>query len=271
MSRPLRVVIADDEPLARQRVRRLLRRETDVQVVGECADGAETVAALLRESPDLLFLDVQMPELDGFAVLRALPEDVLPLTVFVTAFDQYALRAFEARALDYLLKPFTEARFHAAFGRARDALGQGGTGERVALLALVEQLRGEVRGLGPAGGPPAPDRLLVKEEGRVLVVPLGQVDYLEASRNHVRVHAGRTVHVLRETLSSLEARLDPGRFARIHRSVLVNLDRVAEIQPWFSGDAMVLLHGGAKLRLSRSYRQALEERLASAAPRREGR
>jgi two-component system LytT family response regulator len=260
MTRPLRVVIADDEPLARQRIRRLLRRETDVQVVGECADGAETVATVLRESPDLLFLDVQMPELDGFAVLRALPEDQVPVTVFVTAFDQYALRAFEARALDYLLKPFTETRFRTAFERARGLIGRPDASERAALLSLLEQVRGELRGRIRRTMTPA-DRLLVKAEGRVLVVPLAQVDYLEAARNHVRVHAGRSVHLLRETLGALEARLDPARFARIHRSTLVNLDRVAEIQPWFSGDAMVLLQGGAKLRLSRSYRQALEERL----------
>ena len=270
MSGPIRVVIADDEPLARQRVRRLLRREHDVQVVGECADGAETVAAVLRESPDLLFLDVQMPELDGFAVLRALPDERLPVTVFVTAFDQYALRAFEARALDYLLKPFTEARFRAAFERARALVGGPAGAERAAMLTLLEQLRSEVRGLGHATAPAGADRLLVKEEGRVLVVPLERVDYLEAARNQVRVHAGRAVHLVRETLSSLEARLDPARFARIHRSVVVNLDRVAEIQPWFSGDAMILLHGGAKLRLSRSYRQALEERLARVPPRRLG-
>ena len=262
MSRPLRVVIADDEPLARQRVRRLLRREADVPVVGECVDGGETVATVVRESPDLLFLDVQMPELDGFAVLRALPAERLPVTVFVTAFDRYAVQAFEARALDYLLKPFTEARFRAAFERARGHLGGTGGVGRSDLLGLLEQLRQEVRAVGQ-GGPAAADRLLVKEEGRVLVVPLAQVDYLEASRNHVRVHAGTVVHVLRETLGSLEARLDPRQFARIHRSVLVNLDRVAEIQPWFSGDAVLRLHDGTSLRLSRSYRAALEERLAS--------
>jgi len=267
VSRPIRVIVADDEALARQRVRRLLRREPDVQVVGECADGAETVAAVLREAPDLLLLDVQMPELDGFAVLRALPEDRVPVTVFVTAFDQYALRAFEAHALDYLLKPFTETRFAAAFERARAQLDRARHQEVAALRTLLEQMRGELRGLGPDA--PAPDdRLLVKAEGRVEVVPLHEVDYLEAARNQVRVHSGRAVHLVRETLTSLEARLDPARFARIHRSMIVNLDRVAAIEPWFSGDAIVVLRQGARLRLSRSYRQGLEERLARGRPRR---
>ena len=266
MTRPIRVLIADDEALARQRVRRLLRREPDVQVVGECTDGAETVAVVLREAPDLLLLDVQMPELDGFAVLRALPEDRVPVTVFVTAFDQYALRAFEAHALDYLLKPFTEARFAAAFERARAQLDRTDRREVAALRALLEQMRGELRGMG-ADAPVSADRLLVKSEGRVEVLPLHEVDYLEAARNQVRIHSGRTVHLLRETLTSLEARLDPGRFARIHRSIIVNLDRVAAIEPWFSGDAIVVLQQGAKLRLSRSYRQDLEERLTRSRPR----
>ena len=262
MSRILRVVIADDEPLARQRLRRMLRRDADVQVVGECADGADTVATVLREAPDLLFVDVQMPELDGFAVLRALPEERVPVTVFVTAFDRYALQAFDARAIDYLLKPFTEGRFREALARARQQIQGVDRGERGALLSLLEQLRREVRTLADGAGASMPaDRLLVREKGRVLVVPLTEVDYLEAARNQVRVHAGQAVHLLRETLSALEARLDPGRFARIHRSLIVNLDRVAEIQPWFSGDAMLVLQGGAKLRLSRGYRQEVEERL----------
>ena len=264
MSRTLRIVVADDEPLARQRIRRLLRREPDIRIAAECADGRETVSAVLREAPDLLFLDVQMPELDGFGVLRALPPERMPVTVFVTAFDHYALQAFEAQALDYLLKPFTEARFRAAFERARDLIGRPGTGEQAALRALLEQVRHEQRELRDLVGTPAAgtaERLLIREEGRVRVVPVAEIEYLEAARNHVRVHAGRTTHLLREPLSALEARLGPNRFARIHRSTVVNLERVAEIQPWFSGDCMILLEGGTKLRLSRGYRQEFEARL----------
>jgi two-component system LytT family response regulator len=263
MKRPIRIVVADDEPLARQRIRRLLRREPDVKIAAECADGAAAVAAVLREAPDVLLLDVQMPELDGFAVLRALPPDRVPVTVFVTAFDQYALRAFEAQALDYLLKPFTETRFRAAFERAR-TLCRPEPAERAAILALLEQVRleqRELRGRMEGADSEPPERILIRDNGLVRVIPVTDVEYLEAARNYVRVHAGRATHLLREPLGALEARLDPALFARIHRSTVVNLDRVAEIQPWFSGDCMVVLHGGAKLRLSRSYRQEFEARL----------
>jgi two-component system LytT family response regulator len=265
VSRIVRVVVVDDEPLARQRIRRLLRREPDVRIVGECADGSEAVATILREDPDLLFLDVQMPELDGFGVLRALPVERLPVTVDVTAFDQYALQAFDAQALDYLLKPFTEARFRTAFERARAAVGGAEPADRVRLLALLDQMRGaqrELRELVEATNPAATDRLLVREKGRIRIVVAEEVDYFEAARNHVRLHVGRSTHLLRESLGALERRLDPARFARIHRSTVVNLDRIAEIQPWFSGDAMLVLRDGAKLRLSRAYRQELESRLS---------
>ncbi len=268
MTRLLRVVLADDEPLARQRIRRLLRRESDVRIAAECVDGAEAVTAIVREAPDLLFLDVQMPELDGFAVLRALPPDRMPVTVFVTAFDQYALRAFEAQALDYLLKPFTEARVRTAFERARALIDRPEAGERAALLRLLDQMRLEQRELRgmieSAGGVgTGAERILVRENGRVLVIPAGEVEYIEAARNQVRIHAGRTSHLLREPLGALEARLDPSRFARIHRSTIVNLERVAEIEPWFSGDCIVVLRGGAKVRLSRGYRQDFEARLGA--------
>ncbi len=261
MSRVIRVVVADDELLARQRLRRLLRRAPDVRLVAECPDGPATVTAVLREAPDLLFLDVQMPELDGFGVLQALPADRLPVTVFVTAFDQYALRAFEAQALDYLLKPFTEARFQAAFERARGQIGRGESASRLALL--VEQLRREQQELRDRleRGAEWLERVLIREEGRVTVVPVEEIDYLEAARNHVRIHVGKATHLLREPLGALESRLDPARFGRIHRSTIVNLDRVTEIEPWFSGDCNVVLRGGTRLRLSRSHRREFESRL----------
>jgi two-component system LytT family response regulator len=260
----LRVMIADDEPLARQRLRRMLRREPEVEIVAECGDGPATVAAVMTHAPDLLLLDVQMPELDGFAVLRAVPADRLPVTIFVTAYDQYALRAFEARALDYLLKPFTEARFRAAFERARAAVLGPEPSERVRLLSLLEQIRLEQRDLRTArvgSEPAAADRLLIREEGRVRVLAAAEVDWIEAARNTVRLHAGSMVHVLREPLAALERRLDPTRFARIHRSTVVNLERVSEILPWFSGDGIVVLRDGTRLRVSRSYRGELEARL----------
>ena len=265
MTAGLRVLIADDEPLARQRLRRLVRRESEVEVVAECADGPATVTGLLTHAPDLLFLDVQMPELDGFQVLQAIPADRLPVTIFVTAYDQYALRAFDAQALDYLLKPYTEDRFRTAFARGRAAVLGPEPGERARLLSLLEQIRLEQRDLRASVSPaqPAPaDRLLVREEGRVRVVATAEVDWIEAARNNVRLHAGQAVHLLREPLTSLEGRLDPTRFARIHRSTLVNLDRVAEIQPWFSGDGMVVLRTGERLRVSRGYREHFEARLS---------
>jgi two-component system LytT family response regulator len=264
MSASLRVLIADDEPLARQRLRRLLRREPEVEVVAECGDGPATVAGLMTHAPDLVFLDVQMPELDGFAVLRAIPADRLPVTIFVTAYDRYALQAFEARALDYLLKPYTEARFRAAFERARGAVLGPEPGERARLLSLLEQIRLEQRDLRAAlssAEPPAADRLLVREEGRVRVLAASEVDWIEAARNTVRLHVGAAVHILREPLSALETRLDPSRFARIHRSTVVNLERVTEILPWFSGDGMVVLRSGERLRVSRSFRERFEARL----------
>ncbi len=258
MTVPLRIVVADDEPLARQRIRRLLRREPGVRIAAECGDGAETVAAVLREAPNLLFLDIQMPELDGFAVLRALPPERLPVTLFVTAYDEYAVRAFEAQALDYLLKPYTVSRFRAAFERARALIGRPAGSE---VLALLEELRAEQGRRAHGAGDEGAERLLVREDGLVRVVPTADVDYFEAARNHVRIHTGRATHVLREPLSVLEGRLDPTRFARIHRSTVVNLARVAEIHPWFSGDGLVVLQGGAKLRVSRGYRQEFETRL----------
>jgi two-component system LytT family response regulator len=267
----LRVLIADDEPLARQRLRRLLRREAEVEIVAECGDGPGTVSALLANAPDLLLLDVQMPELDGFAVLRAIPPDRIPVTIFVTAYDRYALQAFEARALDYLLKPFTESRFRAAFERARAAVLGPEPGERARVLSLLEQLRLEQRELRALVGSteqPLADRLLVREEGRVRVIAAADVDWIEAARNNVRLHAGSAVHVLREPLAALEGRLDPRHFVRIHRSTLVNLERVMEILPWFSGDGMVVLRDGTRLRVSRSFREEFEARLGRGRGRR---
>ncbi len=267
MTRPLSVLLVDDEPLARQRLRRLLRRESDVSRVEECADGPTAVATIIRDSPDIVLLDVQMPELDGFAVLRAVPQERLPVVVFVTAFDRYALQAFEAEAVDYLLKPFTEVRFRTAFERARLSAAGARHGSRAQLASLLEQVRAaqeQLREAAGSGEERTTERLLVREDGRVIVVPIDQVDYLGADRNNVRLHCGGRTHLLREPLGTVERRLDTRRFARIHRSVIVNLDRVAEIEPWFSGDGIVVLQTGARLRLSRGFREDFERRLGRA-------
>jgi two-component system LytT family response regulator len=255
MTRPLRVVIADDEPLARQRVRRLLRRETDVQIVGECADGAATVATVVRESPDLLFLDVQMPELDGFDVVDTVGTDAVGAIVFVTAYDEYAIRAFDVHAVDYLLKPFDEERFRVALARVRSRLGERRTSNIDKRLdAVLSELRAREQ---------FADRLLVKGDGRVTVVQVDEVDWIEAADNYARVHTARGRFLVREPIKSLERKLDPRQFARVHRSAIVNLARVRELQPMFGGEYVIILSTGARLTLSRGYRDAFRDRLGS--------
>ena len=252
MERKIRTLIVDDEPLARKRLQRLLSDETDVEVVGECGDGLEAVEAIRSRTPDLVFLDVQMPGLDGFGVVEQVGPEAIPAVVFVTAYDQHALRAFEVSALDYLLKPFLPERFQRAMGRARKQLS-GDRDERTQekLVQLLAQVSGR-RWL---------DRLLVKSESRVYFLKAEEIDWVEAADNYVQLHVGKEVHLLRETMARLEASLDPARFLRIHRSTIVNLDRVKEMHPWFSGEYVVLLNDGTQLRLSRGYRAKMEERL----------
>jgi two-component system LytT family response regulator len=250
----LHVLIVDDEPLARSRLRALLEREPDVEVVGESGDGTAAVAAARALRPDLVFLDVQMPALDGFGVLEALGEP-LPAVVFVTAYDRYALRAFEVHALDYLLKPFDRERFRRALERARAALQRD---ESLAVNRKLLELLDDVR-----PGRKAAPRLVVKTAGRVFFLRPEEIDWVEAAGNYVKLHAGREEHLLRETMSALEGRLDADRFVRIHRSALVNLDRVRELQPWFHGDYKVILRDGTELTLSRGYRPKLQELLGN--------
>lgn len=247
----LKAIVVDDEPLARERVRTLLAAEPDIEVVTECASGAEAVDAVKRLSPDLLFLDIQMPEIDGFGVLRALPAP-LPLVIFVTAFDEHAVRAFETQALDYLLKPFKPARFRAAIARAREQLAKRQPDDVTRkLLALLEGRPAEPQYLA---------RIAVRERERVRFVKTGDVDWFEASGNYVILHVGRENHVVRETLSALEAQLSPREFLRLSRSAIVNLDRVQEVQPAFNDEHVVILHNGAKLPMTRGVRE-LQERL----------
>ena len=242
----VRALIVDDEPLARQRLRTLLRGEPDIDVVGECADGHEAVAAIRQLQPHLLFLDVQMPALDGFGVLEALGPQPLPAVIFVTAYDAYAIRAFEVNALDYLLKPFDRARFQKALGRARAQIRQS-TG-----AALDPRL---TRLLDTLGNRPRPtDRVVIKSAGRIMFLRTDEIDWVEAADNYVRLHVGPESHLLRETMGALEARLDPAKFLRIHRSTVVNIDRLKELQPWFHGDYIVTLQDGTRLNLSRTYR-----------------
>jgi len=242
-----RALVVDDESLARKRITRLLGSEPDIEVVGECATGKDAVAFLARELPDLMFLDVQMPEMDGFAVLRELGPRKVPAVVFVTAYDGYALQAFEVNALDYLLKPFDERRFHETVERVRDRLSNRQEGVSDRLAALIDN----ITPVKPNRG-----RIAIKTGGKVMFINMGDIDWVEAADNYACLHCSGTTHVLRETMHSLEAKLDRGMFVRIHRSVIVNIDRIAEMQPWFRGDYLVILKDGTKLKLSRTYRES---------------
>ena len=249
----IRTLIVDDEAMARERILGLLSQEQDVEVVGQCSDGQQAVSAIQQLSPELVFLDVQMPAVDGFGVIRQVGAERMPMVVFVTAYDEYALQAFEVHALDYLLKPFGRDRLQQCLDHARhqrDRRRAGDLGK--SLLALVQDFRPEQK---------KQDRLVVKSGGRVFFVRTDEIDWIEAAGNYVRLHMKDQSHLFRETMNQMESRLDPQRFFRIHRSRIVNTERIKELQPWFNGEYVVLLQNGAQLRLSRSYREKLEERL----------
>lgn len=248
-TRAARVLIVDDEPLARAHLRQLLAESADVEVIGECGDGRDAVRRIREEAPDLVLLDVQIPELDGFGVVREIGADRMPMVIFVTAYDEYALQAFDVFALAYLLKPVSRERFASALSRAR-ALMLGRTGDDTAsrLTAFLERMSGSRQ---------RSDRLSIKVEGRVLFVRLDEIDWLEAADNHVRLHIGQRSHQVRGTLASFEERLPSAEFLRIHRSTLVNVRRIVEVQPWFGGDYVFILSGGTRLTSGRSYRHAV--------------
>ena len=248
-----KVLIVDDERLSRRRIRRLLALETDCEVIGECENGLEALQTLRTNPPDILYLYLQMPELDGFEVIAALQE-LRPLIIFTSAYDEYALKAFEVHAFDYLLKPFDGRRFLESLKRAKARVEQERTGktDNHRLFELFENLSKPRK---------SPDRMAVKNNGRVVFIRLDEIDWFEASDNYVCLHCGRETHVVRETMNELEARLDPGQFLRVHRSAIVNLDRIRELQPWFRGDYRVILRDGTELTLTKNHREKLESRL----------
>lgn len=274
----IRALVVDDEPPARENLRLLLADEDDIEIVEECGSGARAVAAIREHDPDLVFLDVQMPGIDGFEVIRAVGPERMPITVFVTAYDRYAVDAFEAEALDYLLKPFDDRRFGAALDRARARLKEQADGS---LARRMIALMGEVRPQHPghSGHPEQPERpgdgdgdgeevrtghltrLTVRERDRVRLLRVDAVDYFEAAGDYVRAHEGGRTHLLDDTMRSLEEALDPRRFVRIHRSHIVRIDRIRELEPFLHGDWMVRLQDGTELRLSRTRRKALERAL----------
>jgi two-component system, LytTR family, response regulator len=248
----IRALVVDDEPLARKCVRRFLQNNAEVVVVAECGDGESAVAAILAKKPDLVFLDVQMPEMDGFAVVRAVGVDRMPAIIFVTAYDRYALRAFDANALDFLLKPFGQERFERALARARKRIvGNSSHDEARRILAVLEQ--GQInQGYG--------ERLPIAENGRILFVNTKDIDWIEAEGNYALLHVGSRGHELRETLTNLERKLNPRDFLRIHRSAIVNVHSIKEIRPWFRGYHLVVLQNGKELRMSR-YQRDVAKRL----------
>ena len=247
----IRTLIVDDEPLARERLVDMLVGDKEVEIVGECGNGLTAVAAIDGYKPDLIFLDVQMPELDGFGVLEAIEEK--PVIVFVTAYDQYALRAFEVHALDYLLKPFDRERFDKALQRAKHQIARERAGAvNQELVTLLADLKARPKPL---------ERLVIKAGGRVFFLRVDEIDWIEAAANYVKLHVGRESHLLRETINGLAARLDSGKFLRIHRSIIINLERVKELQPWFHGDYVVIMQNGTQLTSSRNYREQLRKLL----------
>jgi two-component system LytT family response regulator len=250
MSTRLRTLIVEDEPHARALLCSMLAARDDVEVVGEAADGRAAVEAIAEHQPDLLFLDVQMPELDGFRVLQEACVERSPVVVFVTAFDRYALRAFDVHAVDYLLKPFDAERVDRAVTRAAAQLETVGAAEVHRRLA---ELLAHVR--GPDRKPL--ERIPLKVDGRVRFVNVADVDWIEADDHMLRLHVGKEVHVIRESLGNIEARLDPGEFVRLHRAIIVNVRRILEVQPWFQGDYVVVLADGTKLTTGRTYRDNL--------------
>ena len=246
----IETLIVDDERLARQRLRRLLEGQSDISIAGECGSGSEAAAFLERHPVDLMFLDIQMPEMDAFELLESHRPSRPPMVVFVTAHDEHAVRAFDVDALDYLLKPFDQERLDRCLQRVR---------------AQIEMHRTPAApGLAPAPAPrPRSNRLAVRSSGKVFFVKMEGIDWVEAADNYIVLHLGHETHILRETMNSIQLRLDPARFIRVHRSRIVNVERIKELQPWFHGEYLIVLSDGTQLTLSRSYRERLMEFMSS--------
>jgi two-component system LytT family response regulator len=247
----IRVLIVDDEPLARQRIRDLLKKDSSFEIVGESGNGIDAISQIQQQSPDLVFLDVQMPELNGFEVLETVGVENIPQVIFVTAYDQYALQAFEVHALDYLLKPFDPNRFKEALNRARDHLEMRKNGEfSTRLKEMLQEVKAETKYL---------DRLIVKTEGRIFFIKTDEIYWIGAAGNYVSLHVSNDEHLVRETMHGIENKLDPNKFIRIHRSTIVNLERIKEIQPWFNGEYLVILNDDTRLTMSRKYRERFKD------------
>jgi len=245
---PIRILIIDDEPLARDYLRHLLKEDEEMEIIGECGNGRDAARLIQAQKPDLIFLDVQMPEMDGFALLKTLAaETTLPAIVFTTAYEEYAIRAFEFHALDYLLKPFDQIRFNQAVAHAKDRLADlpnknQESRQITELLADIEQK------------PPTLERLLIKLNGRIVFLKTSEIDWIKADDKYVHLYFGKSSYLIRQTLSAMRTLLNPQVFVQIHRSTLVNVERIRELQPMFGGEYVILMENGAKLTLSRNYK-----------------
>jgi two-component system LytT family response regulator len=249
----IRVVVADDELLARKFIRRMLKQDPEVEIIAECSNGAEAVATIRKEKPDLVFLDVQMPEMDGFAVLDAVRLDHLPEIVFTTAYESYAIRAFELHALDYLLKPFDQVRFKAALKYAKERFhSQHEEDKRLQVGTLLESIRAQQEYL---------DRIIIRADGRITFLYTREINWIEADDKYVHLHTGKGARMVRQTLAAIEGQLDPKKFLRVHRSAMVNVDRIKELQPLFNGEHSLILDDGTRVTLSRKYKDKLFELL----------
>ena len=247
----VRVLLVDDEALARRRLRTLLEDEPRVEIVGEADGGSAALRALREREVDLVFLDIQMPGLDGFGVLRAIAADAMPLVVFVTAFDEHAVRAFEVNAVDYVLKPVVESRFRVAVDRAIERLAKPRGAVTAAVMAALERI----------SRPAAVDRIPIRTETGVTFLRAADVDWAEVDGSAIRLHVGRETHLVRETMAEFEQRVPSSHFVRIHRSRLVNVERVREVQPWFKGDFLLILQDGTRLVSGRTYRDRVKQLL----------
>lgn len=245
----VRAVIIDDEPLAREKIKLFSQKEPDLKIVASCENGSKALEAIVTHSPDLLFLDIQMPEMTGFQLLEKIPKQSLPGIIFITAYDEFALRAFEFHALDYLLKPFDKNRFHNAVEHAKKILSN--KGERETATEQISVLLNSLKKTSPTI-----ERLIVKTHGRILFLRISEVDWIESAGNYVKLHINAETHLLRETMNHLEERLDKTAFVRIHRSAIVNIERIKEMQPWFNGEYKIVLKNLTELILSKTYRES---------------
>jgi two-component system LytT family response regulator len=269
LNRKIRALIVDDEILARKALRSMLKDDSEIEVIGECRNGKEAVEAIREQSPDVVFLDIQMPEMDGFQVIQEVKVERMPVTVFVTAYDKYAVQAFEVNALDYLLKPFDHDRFDTTMQRAKTFVRQQKLGEiNESLFAVLKDLKpnsNEAPSETDKDAHKEPiDRVVIKSVGRIYFLKVEEIDWVEGTSNYLSLHSGSQTHLIRETMGNFHAKLNPRKFLRIHRSTIVNIERIKDIQPLFKGEYVITLTSGRRLKASRGYRHEIQALLDDA-------